>query len=47
MTQAAKAPSKKSYTPPKLTTYGDLTEMTQFMRVMMGMFDNMAHTRKT
>ncbi|HYL64540.1 MAG TPA: hypothetical protein VE077_18145 [Candidatus Methylomirabilis sp.] len=47
MKQAAKAPLKKPYTPPKLTTYGDLTEMTQFMRVMMGMFDNKARTRKT
>ncbi|HKW57683.1 MAG TPA: hypothetical protein VJN42_10025 [Candidatus Acidoferrum sp.] len=47
MKRASESLLKKPYTPPKLTIYGDLTEMTKFMRVMTGMFDNMARTRKT
>jgi len=29
MTRAPEVPPKKPYKPPKLTVYGDLTEMTQ------------------
>ena len=47
MKGASGTPLRKPYIPPKLTIYGDLTAMTNFMRVMMGMFDNKARTRKT
>jgi hypothetical protein len=37
---------KKPYKPPKITVYGDLTQMTQTM-AMGGMFDNMMKTMRT
>ena len=38
MTRALEVPPKKPYKPPKLTVYGDLTEMTQAKNAM-GMLD--------
>ena len=46
MTRASDAPAKKPYRPPKLTVYGDLTQLTMGM-IMGGMFDNKAMTRRT
>jgi len=34
MTRAPRVPPKKPYQPPKLTVYGDLTEMTQAKNAM-------------
>ena len=46
MTRAANAPAKKPYRPPKLTVYGDLTQLTMGM-IKGGMIDNKAMIRRT
>jgi hypothetical protein len=38
---------KKPYHPPKLTAYGDLTQMTQGSMAGMGMFDNKMAIKRT
>lgn len=47
MRRAPETALKKPYRPPKLTIYGDLTQMTLFMARGKGMFDNKAMTKRT
>ncbi len=47
MKKAPEAPVKKPYQAPKLTVYGDLTQLTMTRAVMMGQFDNRKHTMRT
>ena len=47
MTRVSDVSPKKHYSPPKLTVYGDLTQLTMGMAKAKGMIDNMAMTRKT
>ncbi len=49
MTRAPEVPAKKPYQPPKLTVYGDLTEMTKAKEGGMRMADGgmMVGLRKT
>ncbi len=47
MKRASEAPVKKPYQAPKLTVYGDLTQLTMTMAGMMGQFDNVKHTMRT
>jgi|GEM_PF-2445714 len=45
--QAADFPAKRPYYPPKLTVYGDLTELTMTKMTKTGQFDNVKKTRRT
>jgi len=45
--KASNLPMKKPYRPPKLSTYGDLTQMTQTRAMMGGNFDNKKLTKRT
>lgn len=48
MTQrVAGVPAKKAYCPPKLTFYGDLTELTLTKPKGTGQFDNKKKTKRT
>jgi hypothetical protein len=47
MRPASETHLKKPYRPPKLTIYGDLTQMTLFMALGKGMTDNKAMTKRT
>jgi hypothetical protein len=47
MKRAPEAPVKKPYQAPKLTVYGDLTQLTLTMVHMGAMFDNRKLTMRT
>lgn len=45
--RAADFPAKRPYYPPKLTIYGDLTELTMTRPMGKGQFDNPKKTKRT
>lgn len=47
MRHASGTPSKKPYIPPKLTVYGDLTQITLTRAMKGGNFDNKKLVKRT
>jgi hypothetical protein len=45
--RTSEAPVRKPYQAPKLTVYGDLTQLTMTVAMMGGNFDNMMLTKRT